>query len=311
MDRRSFLKIALAGTGLAATWQPAAATGLLPKLLPGESVESAPKPLAPSMKGIVTDNENPTVVNSLCPDWMEIEFGEWCWNQDHKYNCKWALHLFNQTAAASDIQQAMQHPSYDGWWLIFNEPDLEKMTAGQAVKQAAQQMNAVLAVDPNAKFAFGGGSQLHAPFTSSAWLPKVWQKLPANLKTKVKAFHTHYYPQSEFGDSPQIFSTAPIKAYLTAWRNWMKQNAADQPRQLWVTEIGLIQTNFTRADPRTVLYPVLIQAAMNGLAERWAWYSESTTDGYTTLCEPAGSKVTPHGMVFAAIKPGVYPNVSV
>lgn len=311
MDRRSFLKLALAGTGLAATWQPASAAGIFTRTSQAEPLPKGGKSaLTPSLKGIVTDNENPAVVNSLCPDWMEIEFGPWCWDMSHQYNCKWGLHLFNSIPAVADIQQAIQHPAYDGWWLMLNEPDLEKMTAMQAVKLVQKQMDPVLAVDPNAKFALGGGSQYHAPFRSSPWLPKVWQKLPLRYQAKVKAFHTHYYPQADFGDTAQIYSTAPIKAYLTAWRNWMNRNAGDQPRQLWITEIGLGDSAFTRADSRTVLYPLLVQSAMDGLAERWAWYSESKPDGYVTLCEPGTANVTTHGKVFAALKPGIYPTAA-
>src|SRR5581483_9802264 len=207
MHRRSFLKMALAGGTLAATWQPAsAASGLVSKFQPSEPGDNAPKGIARSLKGIVTDNETPAVVNSLSADWMEIEFGPWNWNMDYQYNCKWALHLFNQIPNAGDVQQAIQHPSYEGWWLTLNEPDIEKMSASAAVNLVQKQMDIVLSVDPNASVCLGGGSQLHAPFKPNPWLPKVWKKLPAYLKPSIRAFHTHYYPQVEFGDTGQIYS---------------------------------------------------------------------------------------------------------
>ena len=145
-------------------------------------------------------------------------------------------------------------------------------------------MRAVLAADPNAKFCIGGGSQLHAPFTTDPWFPKVWGLLPNNLKPKIQAIHTHYYPQSEVGpDSDLIYSAEPIKKYLKSWRRWIKNHAQDIPRELWVTEIGLIWTATNRSDSRAVLYPMMVQAAMDGLAERWAWYSQSKAEGYATL----------------------------
>src|SRR5581483_3536368 len=123
MHRRSFLKMALAGGTLAATWQPAsAATGLVSKFQPTAPKDNAPRGTFQSLKGIVTDNEIPAVVNSLNADWMEIEFGHWNWNMEYQYNCKWSLHLFNQMPDAEEVRLAIQHPSYEGWWLTLSEP---------------------------------------------------------------------------------------------------------------------------------------------------------------------------------------------
>ncbi len=309
MDRRTFFKTAFFGAIAATTASPAAAAGIRREFQDfAEPINAANGILGPSLKGVVTNDERPERLNPLNPGWMEIEFGHWCWNMQAQYNCKWGLHLFNMVPAAEEIAKAIQHPAYDGWWLTLNEPDLENMPTETALKLIERQMRTVLAVDPSAKFCIGAGSQLHAPFTAEPWFPKVWKRFPADLKPAVQAFHTHYYPQVQFGpDSEEIFKPFGIQKYLKAWRKWMKRNSKDQPRQLWLTEIGLVWTDANRSDPRVSLYPLMVQKAVDGLAERWAWYSMSKPDGYVPLYNPYPDGMTTEGQVFAAINPGVYP----
>lgn len=309
MNRRGFLKAALAGATLATGWQSAAlASGFGPKASEPEFEDKAKVGLV-ALKGICTNDENPDRVNCLNPNWMYIEFGDWCWNMAHQYNCKWSLHLFDQIPNAADVAQAIQHPSYEGWWLMLNEPDLANVSAEAAVQLVQQQMSVVLAVDPNAKFCLGGGSQMHAPNTSTPWFPAVWQLLPAEFKAHVNAVHTHYYPQTERGATHEsAFTADPIRKYVKGWRNWLNKNAGDMHRELWVTEIGLNwRDTALQTEPRLPLYPLLIQEAMNGIVERWAWYSQSKPDGFVTLLEPEASQLTPVGTVFAASQPGIYP----
>ena len=152
------------------------------------------------------------------------------------------------------------------------------------------------------------GSQTHAPNTAGAWFPKVWKLLPKTYKSAVKAFHTHYYPQCEPGMTHDgIFSADPIRKYVQGVRTWIDKIGKDFRRELWITEIGLVMNEDVRTDPRVTLYPLVVQDAMNGNVERWAWYSENTSDGYATLCEPYSPKQTSLGNVFAAMQSGVYP----
>src|SRR5947208_14369646 len=123
MRRREFLSTILAGATLAATWQAASASGLGKQPAPVKFDDKGSQ-LAPALKGFGANDENPATVNPLNPEWLYIEFGSWCWDMSHQYNCKWALHLGDQIPNADDVAQAIQHPSYDGWRLTLNEPDL-------------------------------------------------------------------------------------------------------------------------------------------------------------------------------------------
>lgn len=307
MRRREFLSTVLAGATLAATWQAASASGIIKQssavIPPEKSVQATV-----AQKGFAANDENPAAVNPLNPEWMYIEFGPWNWNMDARYNSKWALHLGDQVPNADDVAKAIQHPSYEGWWLTLNEPDLANVSPKDAVAVVQKQMEVVLSVDPNAKFCLGMGSQLHAPGTTSPWFPKVWKSLPKNLKPAIKAFHTHYYPQSDASiGGNDIFSADPIRKYLKTVRTWIDKNAGDFRREFWITEIGLAMEGSVASDPRVTLYPLVVQDAMNGNVERWAWYSQSTSDGYATLCQSYSQTQTALGSVFAAMQSGVYP----
>jgi hypothetical protein len=267
-----------------------------------------PKLAGTALKGLCCNDEDPAAVNPLNPEWMYIEFGSWCWNLNAQYVCKWALHLFDAVPLPEDVAKAIQHPSYEGWWLTLNEPDLAGVSPASAVELIQAQIQVVRSVDPGARFCLGVGSQLHAVGTADPWFPAVWKLLPANLKPAVRAFHTHYYAQSQQGLShEQFYSPEPVRKYVNTWRKWMNKNAKEFRRELWMTEIGMVNTPQVLADSRGTLYPLVVQDAMNGVAERWAWYSMSTNDGYATLCEPYAPTQTALGRVFSAIKPGVYP----
>jgi hypothetical protein len=307
MQRRDFLKAVLAGTTLAAGLQTVSASGIVNRGIPAE-VDDKVKPVKLALKGFCTNDEAPASVNPLHPDWMYIEFGSWCWNMDAQYACKWGLHLLDMIPTAEDVAKAIQHPSYDGWWLTLNEPDLANVSPQAAATLVQAQMEVVLSVDPNAKFCVGMGSQMHAPFTSEPWFPAVWALIPANLKPSIRAFHTHYYVQCEAGlTHDDLFSPEPIRRYAKAMRQWLNKNANEMKRELWITEIGLAWNDQLSADPRVTLYPLVVQDAMNGTVDRWAWYSQSTDDGYATLCEPYSSKQTALGQVFSAMQAGLYP----
>lgn len=307
MQRRDFLKAILAGTTLAAGMQTVSASGIgNPELAPEWDDKKKASKLA--LKGICMNDESPAAVNPLHPDWAYVEFGPWCWDMNHQYGCKWALHLVDMIPSAEDVAQAIQHPSYDGWWMTLNEPDLAKLAAQDAATLVQKQMEVVLAVDPSAKFCVGLGSQLHAAFTSEPWFPAVWALLPEHLKPAIRAFHTHFYAQSQAGLSyDDLFSPEPVQNYVKAWRTWLNKNITDKKRELWISEIGMTWSDQLRADPRVTLYPLVVQNAMNGLADRWAWYGQSAVDGYATLCEQYSPKQTVLGQVFSAMQTGLYP----
>lgn len=301
----------IAGAALTAGWQTASASGIVGQDEPHVPADK-PKPTFMSLKGFSTNDENPAHVNALAPQWMSIEFGPWNWNMNAQYNMKWGLHLLSMMPNADDVALAIKHPSYDGWWLCLNEPDLEGISPQAGADLITRQMQVVLSVDPNAKFCLGMGSQLHTPNTANPWFPTVWNSISADLKKSVKAFHTHYYAQVETSAPDRIFSPDSIVQFIKNNRKWINKNAKDTYRELWISEIGLVTDDNIKNDTRLPLYPLVVQNAMNNNAERWAWYSMSVPDGYATLMIPnSGGALTPLGSVFAGLVPGVYPFNSV
>ena len=307
MRRREFLSTILAGATVAATWQAASAGGIAKETAAAPSSDKG-APVLVSQKGFAANDESPATVNPLNPEWMYIEFGPWNWNMDAHYNCKWALHLTDQIPNADDVAKAIQHPSYDGWWLTLNEPDLANVSPKDAVAIVQQQMQVVLSVDPNAKFCLGMGSQIHAPGTTSPWFPKVWRLLPKSCKSAVKAFHTHYYAQCEPGLAPNdIFSPVPIRKYVKMIRSGSTRMPGTCDGNYGLLKLDWQWKGLCGMTRAVTLYPLVVQDAMNGTVERWAWYSESTSDGYATLCESYSPKQTALGSVFAAMQSGIYP----
>ena len=119
MRRREFLKTTLLGAIAAGAWQPVSAAGIGGGFYNAQKTNEEALPFSgPSLKGMITDFEDPACVNALNPGWMEIEFGPWCWDLSHVYNCKWALHLHNQIPNVEDVKLAVRHPDCESWWLL-------------------------------------------------------------------------------------------------------------------------------------------------------------------------------------------------
>lgn len=229
---------------------------------------------------------DPPTANLLSPAWVYSDFGTWLLN----YNfgaAKLVINMTNLTAlpSASDVARVASHPNYDRWWMVgYNEPDLNGITAKQEADRIAAQGNLILSVQPNARLSIASLSQYHPLGGQYAW--KVWGKLPANIQARVKAFNVHFYVQSAGLPDASTFLAQPIEDYLDASRAAMVAHGVGG-LELWITEIGLAHSAYTDAHPTEVAnYPNVIAAAMNGRAERWAFYKQLATsagDPYWTL----------------------------
>jgi hypothetical protein len=239
----------------------------------------------------------------LKPDGAHTEFGHWLTDAPQTdFGAPTTFHLFEHIPTADELRAAFQHPSWDGWVMVGgNEPDLETgKTPTTCANLLRAQMDAVLAVNSHVKFCATLGSQRHAPGTTSPFFPTVWGSLKLSYRSRIRAFHTHYYAQDAFGDNAsKIFSQAPIKAFLKKVRAWMRDASASD-RELWLSEIGLIDSTLTRTDGRAVLYPQTVMQACDGLADRAAWYILKKRDGYIALLDE-NNEPTCQGSVFAAL----------
>lgn len=236
----------------------------------------------PTLKGIAANELDGWA--ALRVQWAHVEFGHWLWDSPQQsFGAPCSFHLYKQIPIATEIFAAIQHPSFDGWWLVGgNEPDLEKLPAADGVTLLKAQIDAVKATHPTAKFCATLGSQIHAPTKPSAWFPPVWNALPAPYKASIGAFHTHFYA-GVLANPANLSSPAQIKTFLQTVRNWMN-NSGSAARELWLTEIGLGHNTVTDTDPRTILYPQVVAQACSGLVTRWAWYIyEARGDGYFGL----------------------------
>lgn len=177
-------------------------------------------------KGLVVNDEAPAHVNVFAPTWMAIELGEYNTRLNYTYGAsKWALNL--NEVEDWEIQEflplAMQHPSYDHWFILLNEPS-EGMLVQQAADTANHQIELVLALDPLAKFCLSVGTGLHPPYRDNSYANQLWQWI--ENKPAIKALGVTYYPYS---GSPQFHK------FLTMFGEW-KPN-----REHWVLEYGVLE----------------------------------------------------------------------
>lgn len=266
-----------------------------------------------ALKGMITNDAIPAIVNPHNADWMEIIFGSHAWDYSKIYNCKWALHLYGMVPDPADVTKALAHPSYDGWWLLgTNEPDLGNATPAQYAQLVTLQKLAVCAADPNAKFCISCGTWLNPCQKPNSWFQQMWALLVGATKKRVYALDTHFYstypglvPQSDW------FLKSPITAAIQPMREWLNvphpecgyiptvSRESSIVRELWTTEIGLVDDAYVQAHAAEAdQYPVKVQNVMDKWCARWAWYAMSANNGYRDLWNGG---LTPVGQVFAAL----------
>ncbi len=265
-----------------------------------------------ALKGAIINDAIPERVNPLRCDWMQIIFGAHVWDTSKVYNSKWALHLYNLIPATGDVAKAMQHDSYDGWWLLgHNEPELNGVEPDLYAQTVTLQKLAVTAADPNAKFCVSCGSWLHPCYENNSWFAQMWALLPGATRKRIYALDTHFY--STGGTTPQsdIFLKAPINDYLSLVRTWLGvahpecgyiptvSQDSNLVREVWLTEIGLYNDAYVQAHAADAdQYPVKVQNVADKYCARWAWYSMSANNGYRDLWN---GTLTPIGMTFAGL----------
>jgi hypothetical protein len=129
------------------------------------------------------------------------------------------------------------------WWGIFNEPNINGLTAAQYTELYNAVVPAMLAVDPAIKFSAlefspwglgtGGGGDL------KTWLPVFLARASADgIKTQVDVLSTHFYSTCNQSDTDRtLFNMVPQFAADVIYFN---QAIAARPDlaslQVWVTE---------------------------------------------------------------------------
>lgn len=259
-----------------------------------------------ALRGIACNHLVSSFINPVNPQWFYTAWGDYCLNAlAIPENIQWVMHLYETIPAPDDVaQMKANNPNYKGFFCVGgNEPDLEGRTPKQVKKLICEQMDAVLLGDPSAKFAVTMGSQVNAFGGASAipFVVKVWEKLPVAYRQKVRAFHTHFYPQAKLNNPnhPDIYNPAHITAFLD------QQNAGIQSlpdwtnnQLVWLTEIGLSKSALTNSDPRTHSYPGVVHTATQGKAGRWAWYGFQDISNVHCFWEQG---MTPTGETFAGL----------
>lgn len=254
-----------------------------------------------ALRGFVANN--PASVNVLVPEWFQTDFGTWLMS----YNfgaAKLVLNMTNSATvpSAADLTLLTTHPNYRHWWMLgINESDINGYTSGQTLAQITAQGNAILAVDPSARFSVMGLSQAHP--LSSVYFWHTYNRIPDNIKARIFSFNVHWYVQAAGVPDSQTFSAQPIKDMLADAHTAMQAHGVDD-LELWVTEIGLVKTTYTNAHLSDVAnYPNVLQAAMDGRADRYAIYAEyswAVAASYFDL-ENVDTSVTDMGNTFIAL----------
>ena len=269
-----------------------------------------------SIKGVGVNNLNiPLAQFNL--EWIHTSWGTWCWNYPTlPAGLTWVFNLYNAIPPQADLLAALANPYHGNWWGVgSNERDYDAYAEGMTTEQSdqmaqveaalvSQQIAAIKAVQPTAKFALATGSQEHAPdnqWDNPVWIDAVWGHLSANDKDGIKALRIHWYAQVEFPSIGDVrtFNKAPIKREGRAWKDWAI--AKGRPDlQVWFDEIGLVWNgvNVIPSNPLVNSYPSVIQAACNETGiERWCWYGFEIAD-YVSLWQ---DNITPFGQAFAVI----------
>lgn len=240
-----------------------------------------------SLKGFCANAEAPAAVNPLAPDWVNIELGAYSGNLAWNYGAtKVALNLNDVTDA--EIQQflppAMQHPSFDHWFILLNEPS-EGMTVAQAAQVANRQIDLVTSLDQDAKFCLSMATGLHPLYKRNAYGQQLWAAIVK--KRFVKAFGATFYP---YGGGPSFHH------FVLKTRNWLDE--AYPAREFWILECGQV----TGQAPETLFSMDVVEQECENRVARWAWYAQQAIPntpaaGYDCLLDAAGNR-TALGQMF-------------
>ena len=243
-----------------------------------------------ALKGFNANDESPTSVNALSPDWLNIEFGSWCANLNYNYGTtKYALNLFQKMPTDSELRAVLLHPSYDNWYILLNEPDLEGISTARAANTVNDQMAAVLAVTPNPKFCISCGTYRHPAYNDNSFFSRMWPLIAR--PRHVKAFHTHYYPYQ---------TNISFNTYSRNLRGYL-DDTGKSGKELWVTELGTVtgQTPSVTFDMNTA------KTVADRHYDRWCWYAEkaiisTVAANYDCLLDSSGS-LTANGTLFKTL----------
>lgn len=181
-----------------------------------------------SLKGFCANSSDPVHVNLFSPAWINIELGSWSGNLENDYGAtKFALNIssLSDMAIAEYLPPARAHPAYDHLLILLNEPDLTGQTAAQQAAIANHQMEIVLALDPQAKFALSVGTGEHPPYKEFSYGIALFGGI--TLKKKIVALLATYYP----------YQSAPLfQKFCNKFVEW----AHTQNREAWLGEWGTI-----------------------------------------------------------------------
>jgi hypothetical protein len=289
MKRRGFLQAAaLTGAALALPYHASARTTAL--------------------RGFGCNDQTPSHVNPLSPDWFHIEFGAWCWDQNATYGAtKVAYRHYTNVPLASEISATMQHPNYDGWHILgANEAVYNGWTPVAYAANVTAEALAILAVNPLAKFVIEGGMQKAPLYEDNSWFDQVWALIPkATVRSKIRAIQTNFYIQQKYPNNPERwFDAMPIGRYFQKCREGLDDRDLPE-RELWCGEIGLYKSQYVLDNPvEAANYVATVDAECSAWCNRWAWYSfmnvTPNSSSYVTLRDYA-TGITSAGLVFAGL----------
>jgi hypothetical protein len=183
-------------------------------------------------------DHSPEFQIAVAPSWMNDTSGHLiiaAHLQDFADYCANLVRYYN-TGGFDANGQHYQSPSYPAyhitWWGIFNEPNINGLTAAQYVQLYNTVVPAMQAVDPTIKFSaveladFGTEAENYMP------------TFLANVTAQVDVISTHFYSSCNQKDTDQqIFSTIPnfVKDVKYIYSQ-LATNSALANVPVWVTE---------------------------------------------------------------------------
>lgn len=260
---------------------------------------------ATAFKGAACNHLDAAYLNPLNLGWFHTAYNpSYCLTALPNLNAqtRWTMHLFNQIPNPKDVQQlAANNPNYDRWWVVGdNEADLADTSPKRTKQLVCAQIDMVLDGDPDAKFCLAMGSQVNAFGGESAvpYVVKVWDRLDAYYRNEIRAFLVNWYAQMVVpGDTSKVFETDMLTKFCeTQNAGLLKLDGWKKNQLVWLGEIGMSKTDWNAGQPQLLTYPDAVQAALNGVCGRWAWYGFENINGYHCLYD---SGLTPLGRAFA------------
>lgn len=227
-----------------------------------------------SNKAIVLNEFYPT----LGALYGRVDAGAWNWGTNFPPNLQVIFDLSHTNPTTSQFVQnvinACPFPVYC-WMAGYNEPDLLGYDATTIANKTKADIQAVLAVDSNAKFSIFNFSQVAGFHTTLS--KYVWNQIKnESYADKIIAASLHYYPEADPDADPDDYLTpAPITAFLQMTRDKMV-NKGFGHLDLHLSEVGC--EDDTGSAYKRKKYPQKVHDVCSTiynnkeLATHWFWF---------------------------------------